>query len=200
MLGSDVRAGERTQNVDCTVVFPVPQAKLADKTEGQRIRKDWYEAGCLALVNQDGGFADETQRPLTGPRRISAAINLELVKKWLGHCKSRHRNTCIAVGRGSHLARGLRVIDCHSRATIDAPPTCRYFALSYVWGDPGMTNCQDDSSTAESQLSPVVSDAIDITLSLGERYLWVDQLVRRTINSPCLQIQSADTKLVHWPE
>ncbi|KAK8044140.1 hypothetical protein PG993_004164 [Apiospora rasikravindrae] len=163
ILGRQVRAPERVDYSDCTVLYPVLEAKFADKTAGRRIGRDWYEGGCLALVAADG---NENQIPMTGPRRISTKVDFGLVRRWLENCKTHHpAATCApGVGGGSDV-QGLRVIDCYSEVfrTVEAPPTCQH-------GDNGI-------STPPGEIIPrVIIDAIAATKALGERYLWVDKL------------------------
>ncbi|KAK8098130.1 uncharacterized protein PG998_013616 [Apiospora kogelbergensis] len=110
--GQEVRATERVDGSDCTVLYPVLEAKSADKTAGQRIQRD-----CQAL-------------PETGPRRISARLDTDMIKRWVRECVKRHR-TCRPNVGGINDLQGFRVIDCDSRKTIEAPAGCRYVALSY---------------------------------------------------------------------
>lgn len=180
ILGRRVGWFERVDYSDCTVLFPVPEAKFADTTAGQRIKRDWYEGGCLALVNNSG---NENQIPVTGPRRIPPTVDFGLVKRWLQDCETHHRITCKFNVGGSGEVEGLRVIDCYTRRCVEAPATCRYVALSYVWGKPLTPNLDEErrNPTGAGTILPrVVVDAIDVTVALGERYLWVDQMVRNT--------------------
>jgi hypothetical protein len=63
------------------------------------------------------------------------------------------------------------VIDCRVRAIVPHPEGEPYAALSYVWGQ---KNAQ--SGNASSQSFPrTISDAIDVTRTLGMKYLWADQ-------------------------
>ena len=188
-LGRQVRAAERVDYSDCTVLFPVLEAKFADKTAGQRIHWDWFEGGCLALVSSSG---NGNEIPLTGPRRMSATVDFALVKRWLQECETTHRflenpGTCDSEVGGSADVQGLRVIDCHTRQSIEAPATCRYVALSYVWGNPpspSLHMVHGRSRQPDGVLPRVVVDAMAVTIALGERYLWVDQLVRTNALQP----------------
>ncbi|KAI1270308.1 hypothetical protein F5Y18DRAFT_9765, partial [Xylariaceae sp. FL1019] len=157
----DCESKGEMKNSDCTILFPVLAAKLDDKTEKRDCAEDWYEAGFLALV-----VDDQEQLLETGPRKICAEVDTQLVKTWLTHCRDRHE-ICSALGSGSPYVRGLRVIDCYLEKTVDAPAHRKYLALSYVWGDSAERN--NDSSF---EYPPVVLDAIQITKSLGEQYLW----------------------------
>ncbi|KAK8115701.1 hypothetical protein PG984_012203 [Apiospora sp. TS-2023a] len=177
ILGRLVGYYERVDYSDCTVLFPVPEAKFADKTASRRIQRDWYEGGCLALV---GNTDNENEIPITGPRRIAPTVDFGLARRWLEDCETNHRMTCEPsnVGGNGEVQR-LRVIDCHTRTPVEAPATCRYVALSYVWGKPSLPDLDDEDrnlTEAGTILPRVVIDAIDVTVALGERYLWVDQM------------------------
>ncbi|KAK8023400.1 hypothetical protein PG991_006639 [Apiospora marii] len=177
VLGRRVGWFERVDYSDCTVLFPVPEAKFADATAGQRIKRDWYAGGCLALV---GSGDNENEIPITGPRRIlPTTVDFGLVGRWVRDCETHHRGTCEPGVGGSGEVEGLRVIDCHIRRPIEAPAMCRYVALSYVWGKrlaPYLDQKGKNPTQADTVLPRVVTDAIDVTVALGERYLWVDQM------------------------
>lgn len=66
-----------------------------------------------------------------------------------------------------------RVIDCQTGEIVQHDPLTKYLALSYVWGASGETDKQDSNPLIRS--SQTIKDAIDVTLRLGERYLWVDR-------------------------
>lgn len=77
--------------------------------------------------------------------------------------------------------KDLKVIDCHERTVILAPESCRFVALSYVWGRP----TQEAESIDRPQFPMLldvfprtVEDSIVTTIALGFRYLWVDRYVR----------------------
>jgi hypothetical protein len=80
----------------------------------------------------------------------------------------------------------MRIIDLEEMNIVGAPPECRYFALSYVWGRPSkpwltLTRENSDSLRAPgsligANLPSTILDAIQTCKELGERYLWVDSL------------------------
>lgn len=61
------------------------------------------------------------------------------------------------------------MIDVEERATVQCPPNCDYFALSYVWG--GVMPVQ--GALQSGTLPRTIEDAIVVTKKLGRRYLWV---------------------------
>jgi hypothetical protein len=84
----------------------------------------------------------------------------------------------------------LRVIDVEKFCLheVERPADCRFVTLSYKWGDVAACTLRADNihalsrpgglSAAMDTLPQTVVDAIEVVRSLGERYLWVDALVR----------------------
>jgi hypothetical protein len=94
------------------------------------------------------------------------------IRNWVLHCDSGHSYACKASDKLS--LPNFRVIDCETREIMLAPQDCQYVALSYVWG----TSKQSSPELLPLLPSPavlVVEDALIATLSVGLRYLWVDQ-------------------------
>ncbi|KAH9225557.1 hypothetical protein K456DRAFT_1743320 [Colletotrichum gloeosporioides 23] len=180
ILDRDVRKADITERSDCTVLFPMLKAKFADESAWRDIKQTWYDAGCLAIVKAGG----KNHLPTTGPRQISPEVDFGLIKDWLKHCTTKHHDTCKSVVGGSSGVRELRVIDCQSKTIVDAPASCKYFALSYVWGSCNSQARRQSSGEKENggftkaniDSPQVVVDAICVTVKLGGRYLWVDQL------------------------
>ena len=75
----------------------------------------------------------------------------------------------------------LKLIDCESRTIVQAPMSCQYFALNYVWGPSRFTDSGDmpillgNHFGLLESVPRVVEDAIIVTRRLGWRYLWVDR-------------------------
>ncbi|KAK0741616.1 heterokaryon incompatibility protein-domain-containing protein [Apiosordaria backusii] len=105
-----------------------------------------------------------------GIRAIQAdRIRYDLVHEWIQYCQEQHDSECQNL-HGQPPVTGLRVIDCHTRSVVSAPPGCRYVALSYVWGDP-----PNPDPTSPTRFAPVVQDSITAALALGYEYLRVDK-------------------------
>jgi hypothetical protein len=110
------------------------------------------------------------------------SFDAELVRGWLLECDTSHDCT-----KGKELNTdvfGLRVIDVKKLCIAQAPPTCKYAALSYVWGkisQPTLTS-QNASFLATTgslrwlKLPRTIADAMQICDALGLQYLWVDSL------------------------
>lgn len=86
----------------------------------------------------------------------------------IADCHEHHPN-CFKAASGSFVP-GLRVIDCLAGCSppsiILAPDSCRYVALSYVWGP-----------AHPAEVAATIKDAMKVTLNLGLRFLWVDRYV-----------------------
>jgi len=98
-------------------------------------------------------------------------IDYEILRHWLRHCQRHHHTKCNPNLPSS--IPGLQVLDCKAGEVVAAPENTAfpYIALSYVWGGVVIT------SRKPKEFPATVRDAITVTLKLGYRYLWVDQLV-----------------------
>lgn len=118
-------------------------------------------------------------------RSTSETLRYPDIREWVNECVDTH--LC-----GSYAPRGQDApvktffIDTLNRCLVRNTSDLRFVALSYVRGKEEMIEMTRASATAfqepgalaniMSQLSPVVQDAIEFTVNLGERYLWVDTL------------------------
>ncbi|KAI0859839.1 heterokaryon incompatibility protein-domain-containing protein [Xylaria cubensis] len=125
----------------------------------------WDEYGYLGVVK---GRSDD---PDINPQKIDhQRINYEFFKERIAHCTENHKK-CRPKLRGSRVP-GLRVFDCQTRSVVIAPDSCRYIALSYVWGD--LQNDFHDGTDGNS-IPRTVLDSMTVSLEFGCRYLWVDR-------------------------
>ncbi|KAF8850430.1 HET-domain-containing protein, partial [Acephala macrosclerotiorum] len=112
--------------------------------------------------------------------------NVELIRRWLTQCHRVHGIFCEESGGAARTLPHIRVIDVQSGSIIEAPHPCRYIALSYVWGNSNSAQLKRKALRFDDRGSPfarlpqklpqTIEDAIHVTRSLGERYLWVDSL------------------------
>jgi hypothetical protein len=105
------------------------------------------------------------------------SFDVEFVRNCIAFCQEHHGRPCTS----SHTEpiEFLRVIECHTRRIVTAPPDCQYVALSYVWGSLGP---ESQAVVGKKSCGPllddapkVISDSIDVTLKLQLQYLWVDR-------------------------
>lgn len=103
------------------------------------------------------------------------SIDTNRIKSWIAECSTYHGAPCTPSFKTR--LKGLKVINCDRRIIEPALPGCRYVALSYVWGQ------QDTNSELFHDLGPyemlpkTIEDSINVTQTLGYKYLWVDRYV-----------------------
>jgi hypothetical protein len=139
------------------------------------------------------GFMQEIGSAETGylGRRVASWADLTLVQNWFKICEEQHSDIhsqarlLDSVTETSRSDLQLRVVDVQDRCIAVGSEETRYVALSYVWGKVNqlkllMSNLDDLSNKGAfsqeklgSRLPPTISDAMELTAALGERYLWV---------------------------
>ncbi|KFA71931.1 hypothetical protein S40288_06728 [Stachybotrys chartarum IBT 40288] len=144
--------------------------------------------GFLAL--QPSGASQGCQVRALMPHTFDSTLAVE----WITYCEKNHRTRCSR--KTLPQLHQFRVLDCRSRQIVDGPESCRYVALSYVWGKqyPSMPSSPmaQAASPATSHghhcWEKVIEDSIVVTKTLGLDYLWVDRI--------CID-QSDDDKMLH---
>jgi hypothetical protein len=130
------------------------------------------------------GFFDTSMEQTHWPRRLQedsfarttnrlydqVSVDIDVLKEWTEWCNSNHQHVCGGTRQGR--IRPDRLIDCSRRelCTSDGPYVC----LSYVWG----SNLPDQKAVGNAlphEMPSTISDAMEVTLKLGLRYLWVDR-------------------------
>ena len=125
-------------------------------------------------------------------RGVPDTLDVDLLKQWVSTCESRHGDACHNpkwLGE-QHQLEFLRVIDVQDKCIVDAPPDCRYFALSYVWGkrpeeeEAALLLSPSTNETIEElrekggivlkKLPKTIADTITFMAAINERFLWVD--------------------------
>ena len=117
-------------------------------------------------------------------------VEPSLARLWLMDCETRHGKQCSEHGWAVAMQKPdfLRVIDVEKMCVVvvSNPHTCRYVALSYVWGNFPVLKLRYANADELSQplglqrnirsLPRTVLDAMEVTRATGERYLWCDSL------------------------
>ena len=122
-------------------------------------------------------------------------IDVNDCKQWLSKCETRHQSECSPTPFNPELLQlsdnkpiVMRLVDVEAMCIVNPPQSCRYIALSYVWGDANddrlvLNSKNQDKLTEPHQLRELwhripktISSAITLVKDLGERYLWVDSL------------------------
>jgi hypothetical protein len=129
----------------------------------------------------------------------ATAVEYRLIKAWLAQCENSHA-LCRQI-RHSGLPY-VYLIDCTHETVVQAQTSEKYLTLSYVWGKERRKaeRWQDGSRSEESSTSTfaraplTVRDAMVVTKSLGQRYLWVDKYCIKQEDGPEkeLMIRSMD--------
>jgi hypothetical protein len=98
------------------------------------------------------------------------------------HLDSPQDNTPLSTQPKKVYSR-LKVIDCTSRTIVSAPEGVEYVTLSYTWGSSQAVDLHEPERSYTSQealalptiLPNTIGDAVDLCLSLGFQYLWIDR-------------------------
>ncbi|PWY62703.1 hypothetical protein BO83DRAFT_458240 [Aspergillus eucalypticola CBS 122712] len=117
-------------------------------------------------------------------------VDWQKISEWLRDChySAEHEASCQTKPTISQIP-GLRVIDTRLRCIKVAPATCRYAALSYVWGTTSnhlqatTTNIDHlvkEGSLHSESLPQTIDDAIVACKKMGIDYLWDDDPGRKS--------------------
>jgi len=115
-------------------------------------------------------------------------IDVNQVRNWIRICQTKHscKNVPLDMTRGRMLPEEFMVIDVIKKCLVTPGRSCRFLALSYVWGN--SVKFKTTSQNVESlrtegafdvvvdQLSPTIRDSMNLTRRLGEQFIWVDSL------------------------
>jgi hypothetical protein len=114
----------------------------------------------------------------------SSKINFERLKEAIHKCQQTHQ---CQIGT-THLPQGMCLLDCLEYCVVPSTGKEQYIALSYVWGADVVPQSSTGSAFANT-LPRVVRDAIEVTKSLGYRYLWVDKYCIPQLSPDLLKAQ-----------
>ncbi|KAJ8593629.1 HET-domain-containing protein, partial [Rhizopogon salebrosus TDB-379] len=140
----------------------------------------------IQLLEEDASKVGRTKE-LHG-RRVGQTVDIGLLKRWIHICENEHQERCETMwwkGPGDVLPKCVRVLDVTRMAIVPAPRSCRYVALSYIWGGPGNDYWTTQANLKQrnrrggldiSVLPVTIRDTIQLVRQLGERYLWIDAL------------------------
>ncbi|KAK4444701.1 heterokaryon incompatibility protein-domain-containing protein [Podospora aff. communis PSN243] len=168
----------------------------------QRLERSILEArelGCIRLELKSiwaspNRIGDAALLPGSGgwPISTDSSSSLRLIRWWMDTCAALH----VACNQASPISalsvpsrllsapRGtdsvVKVVETASLSTMDDR---KYAALSYCWGGSAnvrLTRASYDGLTSmgitKSQLPATIQDALDLTATLGFKWLWVDSL------------------------
>jgi heterokaryon incompatibility protein (HET) len=138
----------------------------------------------ITVESMFDGSNPETEflEPCTGRIRPLLA-DCRLFEKWKNDCLAAHQGQCGAWFPGKKPPN-LRLIDVKRKCIIEGTLGFRWVALSYIWGEAQILTLKHH--VYEDFLSPgylscdrvpkTIYDAMKLTDSIGETFLWVDSL------------------------
>lgn len=108
-------------------------------------------------------------------QELQPRADLALCKEWVRFCDHAHAGK-VCVPFGGVTVPGFQVIDCApgKRVLVPGSGAAPFVTLSYVWG-PDPAQGPDAMGWLPDSLPDLISGAIDVTLALGYRYLWIDR-------------------------
>ena len=168
--------------------------------------QSWTVRGLSPLGSHICFSENEDTHLVRAKGALEGWIDISLCKRWLSECEKQHCSECSPIPFNTELLRQndaksvvMRLVDVEAMCIVEAPQSCRYLALSYVWGNPKDGRLVLNLSNKHTLTKPhalrthwhmiptTISSAMKLVKDLGERYLWVDSL--------CL-IQDDETELV----
>jgi Heterokaryon incompatibility protein (HET) len=152
-------------------------------------------------------LAEDAPTPIFFGRKIlQAEANFTMLKRWYTACEQYHGEECERALSprvlDTETSTALRVVDVYHNCVIDVPSSCRYIALSYLWG--GVSHFQitpdnKDQFTVPRSLDgailpQTIIDAMELSRKLHEPYLWVDSLcLIHDVNGRNFEYNTADS-------
>ncbi|KAK8241619.1 heterokaryon incompatibility protein-domain-containing protein [Phyllosticta capitalensis] len=185
------RLGER---VECQMEWQLDGREIVDaetmslpipKTRRLRLFSDKaaFAEAHIVLMEETSSHQEPT---FLGRVVDKAEMDIDLLRRWIHLCESSHGPGCTNPQTRDVGYKELIFVDVHDMCLVVRPLTCRYLALSYVWGLPPRPSMMLVKSNLEALfhhgslsqfgLSRTISDAIDLCRDLGERLIWVDRL------------------------
>ncbi|GKU06487.1 tol protein [Fusarium langsethiae] len=132
-------------------------------------------------------YEPKPRKPPTPP--APRWIDLNTINSWIKACNERHGDHCQRA-RLPHETQGLPrwLIHVSEKRIVPFQASCRYVALSYVWGRSTghdlqllLSNLdwfQQDSALENmwEQVPATIQHAVELVRLIGEEYIWVDRL------------------------
>ncbi|KAF2495438.1 HET-domain-containing protein, partial [Lophium mytilinum] len=134
------------------------------------------------------GFGHSWDFPI---RAIDPIISdWSILTDWIHRCEFDH---CPCNATPPAASFQIKLIDCMDKSIVIASTSCKYVALSYVWGY-GQTVQSPENGVLPTEIPRTISDAVKATISLGYQYLWCDRycIDQHNITEKQQQIGSMD--------
>ncbi|KAI9150347.1 hypothetical protein HJFPF1_10111 [Paramyrothecium foliicola] len=132
-------------------------------------------------------LAESSGQPLQGLPVLPDAASMARLNEWRQHCSEIHSPSNVDHKRFLDQAPSrLRLVDTQDYCVREVESPYEYSCLSYVWGSGSQLQYttktrdtlekQDGLKDAANSLAQTIKDAIEVTRSVGLRYIWVDAL------------------------
>ena len=126
------------------------------------------------------------------------SIDFDVIRGWLRLCIAKHTKQCVQVAPSASGLKNLELIDCEQRRIIQALPSDKYSALSYVWGTNGFSdNDRFVHNKLPTTLPQTIEDALKVTKELGLRHIWIDRYCINQDDDTEKQIQIQQMDLIY---
>lgn len=136
-----------------------------------------------SIFDKPGGneWPDHSE-PYLGRIRPLVA-DCRLFKKWKEYCLNSHGAKCGNWFNGPRPSR-IRLIDVKQECVVELTEDVKWVALSYVWGTSNNLTLSKESHDqfkkpgflSRDRVPNTIYDAMVVTASIGERYLWADSI------------------------
>ena len=113
--------------------------------------------------------------------RLSSERSLAQARKWIDNCLHNHES-CPDLKKTRLPKRVVEILDDATLRLVTSEDEAAYATLSYCWGGPQSfatisSNVQENSAMfTRSSLPQTLQDAVQVTESLGLKYIWIDSL------------------------
>ncbi|KAN0122866.1 HET domain containing protein [Hyaloscypha variabilis] len=194
MLGTDWKPGQHDSPYmrDTVRYFTTTLHLVLDDQENALVPDSVEELSHEASDTRDGRealpnrelpllpFYSKYNKRLFRRRVIPEQVDISLLRSWIHECQQNHPHTRsqTMLDLSQLGVAHFRVIDVCDCRLVELEVSCRFVALSYVWGNctqPALVLDENNSFIVEG-LPRTIRDAIHLTRLLRERYLWVDSI------------------------
>ncbi|OTA85652.1 hypothetical protein M434DRAFT_36086 [Hypoxylon sp. CO27-5] len=136
------------------------------------IKDDGEDVGCRFAAIEYSQSLPQTNPSMKSrrlrPYEILEYVDYKRITQWLSYCNDMPRHSICKPPIGQRKWP-TKLLDCQTLEIVTAQPSDAYVALSYVWGK------QQDNTSSIQDCPATIRDAIEVTIKIGYRYLWVDR-------------------------
>lgn len=146
-----------------------------------------HDDGVNINDNDDELLKDFEVQPSKLERTVNRhSADITMIRRWLHNCENDHGDRCNKHRKERAEPGELLLVDVELDCLIYGSFDYRYFALSYVWGSSqqfltlldNFGTLRKPGSLCAQPLTQTIRDSMSFVKSIGERYLWIDAIVR----------------------